>query len=427
MKKIYLLAVAMLCLVACGDGVDLPSAGVETDLSKIPLPGGDEVDMEIPLKDESTPMIHCGGLHTEEDFERVRTNLHISPWKEGFELLEKSGYAQVSYNPSPVETIIRGVSGDNYMNAARGAAAAYQLGLRWKITGEVKYAERAVYVLNQWAYTCTGVTGNSNSSLASGIYGHEFAVAGELLRDYEGWDEADFKNYQEWMLNVFLPGNKDFLERHHGTPNGHYWANWGLCNLASVIAIGILTDRRDIYNYGIEHLQRGLTNGNINKAIYHVFDGENSNLAQWQESNRDAGHTYMCQGLLGTICQLTWNQGDDFFGYKDNMFLKACEYTAKYHIAGMDVPNLSYTREYRTSWGVDYEEYPTIAERQAMTRPIWALPYYHYSKMKGVDAERYKYSAMGMSYCFPEGGGGNYGETSGGFDVLGFGTLMYAR
>ena len=426
MKKKYFLIAVWAFLAACGDGINMPSINAETDLDKIPLPNTGE--LLIPLKDESEPMIHCGGLHTEEDFERIRENLNSEPWKSGYELLETNGYAQLTYNPAPVETIIRNDGGgSNFMNAARGAAAAYQLGIRWKISGDTRYADRAVYVLNSWAYKCTGITGDTNSYLASGIYGYEFALAGELLRDYEGWNEDDFKNYQDWMVKVFIPANKDFLERHNGTPAGHYWANWGLCNVASIIAVGILADRRDIYNYGIRHLQAGETNGNINKAIYHVFDGEDANLAQWQESNRDAGHTYMCQGLLGAICQMTWNQGDDFFGYKDNMLLKACEYTAKYHIANMDVPNIPYTREYLSNWGIAYEEYPTIADRSAMERPIWALVYNHYAKLKGVASDKYKYTKMGMDYCFPEGGGGQYGETSGGYDYLGCGTLMYSR
>lgn len=420
--KIFL-AMPLLALASCSD-INLPDAGVETDLNKIPLP--DTAELLVPLKADDVPMIHCGGLHTEEDFERIRQNIDKEPWTTAYARLQESPYAQLGYSPAPTATIIRNDgAGSNFMNAARGAAAAYQLGLRWKISGDKRYADRAVYVLNQWAYTCTGIDGDTNSYLASGIYGYEFALAGELLRDYEGWAPEDFKNFQDWMVNVWYPHCRDFLDRHNGTPPGHYWANWGLCNVAAILATGIVADRRDIYNYALTHLQIGETNGNINKAIYHVFDGEFSNLAQWQESNRDAGHTYMCQGLLGMICQMTWNQGDDFFGYRDNMFLKACEYNGRYHIAGLDVPNLPYTREYRSNWGVAYEEYPVIADRQAMERPIWALVYNHYVKVRGLDPEMCRYTKFGMDYCYPECGGGQYGETSGGFDCLGWGTLMY--
>ncbi|WP_308756240.1 alginate lyase family protein [uncultured Bacteroides sp.] len=431
MKKIYILAVtAFVCLAACGDGLNLPPIGVETDLNKIPLPDDDtESLMEIPLKPTSEPMIHCGALHTPEDFQRIKENMDKEPWKSGLELLRASWHAQLSYNGNPQTSIKRGVSGDeNYSAAMKDAASAYQMGLRYHLGDGDAYADKAIEIMHGWATTCTLVTGNTNSALAAGLYGYEFAVAGELLRDY--WiakDPDGFAAYQQWMIDVFYTANHEFLVNHFGTPPLHYWANWGLCNLASILAIGILTDRRDLYNEAVEHLQTGETSGRMTNAIYHVFDGEYANLAQWQESGRDAGHTFLCQGLMGTICQLTWNQGDDFFGYNDNMYLKGCEYNGRYHVAGLDVPYEPYTREYKGNWGIAYEEHPEIAPRGGAGGPIWALAYYHYSKIKGVDAEKYKYTTMGMNLSFPEGGGGNYGSNSGGYDHLGFGTLMYAR
>ena len=56
-----------------------------------------------------------------------------------------------------------------------------------------------------------------------------------------------------------------------------------------------------------------------------------------------------------------------------------------------------------------------------------ALPYYHYAKVKKLDSEHIQYTEIGCNRLFPEGGGDNYGDTSGGYDALGFGTLMYAR
>ena len=53
-------------------------------------------------------------------------------------------------------------------------------------------------------------------------------------------------------------------------------------------------------------------------------------------------------------------------------------------------------------------------------RPAWDLIYNHYVNCKGVAAP---WSAQYAALMRPEGGGGNYGSTSGGFDQLGFGTL----
>ena len=431
MRKMYYIAAMFavgLMMSGCGDGLNLPDlpAGTQTDLFEIPL---EDDEMHVPLKPETEPMIHCGALHTPEDFERVKANLDRSPWKEGYERLCANSHAQTDYVPNPQASITRGSgTAENYRYAYNDVAAAYQLALRWKISGDNAFADKAVEILNGWAAKCTVINGTTDSYLAAGIYGYQFAVAGELMRGYEGWAATSFKAYQDWMVNVFYPMNSDFLKRHNDTPAGHYWANWGLCNIASMVGIGILADRRDLYNEAIEHFQIGETNGCIMKAIYHVFEGADSNLAQWQESNRDQGHTYMCQGLMGVICQLCWNQGDDFFTYNgENRFLKGCEYTAKYNYAGLDVPNVPYTREYKGPHGTAYEEHPTISARAIIHRPIWALPYYHYKYVKAVDDEAIQYTEMAMKAEAPEGGGGDYGSNSGEYDNLGFGTLMYAR
>lgn len=421
---------ALFTFTSCGDGsVDLPDPGVETDLNKIPLESTDS-DMLIAVKDTTVAMTHNGGLYTDADFTRAKQNLNNSPWKESYAKLVANSHAQLTYVPNPQDKIIRGSNStypENYNIAFNDVAAAFQLAVRWKLEDNTAYADKAVEILNDWAAKCTLISGSTDQYLASGIYGYQFAVVGEMLRDYKGWKSEDFKNYQKWMLTLWYSKNHDFLIRHNGTPAGHYWANWGLANIASMIAIGILCDNRAIYNEAITHFQTGETNGNINKAIYHVFDGDWANFAQWQEDNRDQGHTYLCQGLMGVIMQLTWNQGDDFYSYKDNMFLKACEYTAAYNFANVDVPNVSYTRTYKGNWGVTTEEYPTISARMQSNVPVWAIPYYHYSKVSKVDATRYKYTQMAATATAPEGGGGDYGSTSGGFDNLGFGTLLNAQ
>lgn len=241
------------------------------------------------------------------------------------------------------------------MNAARGATIAYQQALRWKIEQDDEYAAKAVENLNKWVQTCVGVTGNTNLSLAAGLYGYEFAIAGELLRDYGGWDRADFAAFQNWLLKVFYPANDDFLKRHHDTNALHYWANWCLCNIAAKMAIGIVTDRRDIYNEGIAHLQTGDTNGRLRRAIYHDY-APDYNFAQWQESGRDQGHTLMCVGLMGVICQLAWSQGDDFFAYDDNLFLRACEYAACCNYTNETVPYTTYIWQNRVNGDIRFRK-----------------------------------------------------------------------
>ena len=382
----------------------------------------------------STSMKHTGGLHTQADFDRIKSKLaaNAEPWVSGWNKLIVNSHAQTAYVANPTVKLIRGgksaeePDADNYSRAMNDVAAAYQLGLRWKISGDTTYARAAVNILNAWAATSVKLSGDPNIALGAGIYGYQFAIAGEFLRDYSGWQSADFVKYQQWMLKVFYPINYGFLSGHFGCHPELEWSNWVLCNMASAMAIGILTDNRSIYNYVINYYQRGLGNGNNFKTIFHVFPGADSTMAQMQESGRDQGHCALSLALLTAICQLAWNQGDDLWGFRNNIVLKASEYVAKYNIARLNVPYYPYSWHEGDPWngcGVKTTLLPEIGSGgRGNVRPMWAMIYNHYAKIKGISAP---YTLLGVQATLPEGGGGDYGPNSGGFDQLGFGTLLY--
>lgn len=374
-----------------------------------------------------TPFRHPGTLHTDDDFARIKAALdgNLEPWVSGDSMLNKNSHADSTYKPNPVVKLIRGGGSreepdpDNYSRAFNDVAAAYQNGLRWKISGDTNYAERSVKILNAWATTCNKLSGDPNVYLAAGFYGYQFAVVGELMSTYKHWKPEDLAAYKQWMLTLFYPMNHSFLQEHNGACIDHYWANWDLGNVASVMSIGILTDNRTLYNEAVNYLQRGGGNGNLRKAIYYVHKDEG--LAQLQESGRDQGHATLVMAMLGVICEMAWNQGDDFYGFNDNAVLKAAEYTAKYNVALMSVPFKEY----------DYHDCDTTVAQTVISdvergtiRPIWSMFYNHYVKRKGMTAP---YTLLGVNTTFPEGGGGDYGPNSGGYDQLGFGTLMFSR
>lgn len=439
MKKIYyLMFISLLSLsTACGDDIDPIERNWVTDN------GEEEIPHNIVIKDESEAMIHPGGLHSAEELARVKEKVanSESPWIEGWNKLLENNHFQAATSeamfadglglpnttvvPNPTAKLIRGggtvwePESDNYNNAANQAHAAYHYALAWKVTDDAKYAQASVNILNAWATTCKSINGDSNLSLAAGLYGYQFANAAELMRDYSGWNSDDFKAYQQWMIDVFYAANHDFLVRHHGANVLNYWANWGLANLASMLSIGILADRRDIYNEAVEYLLNGDGNGCLRKTIVHVFDGENAGLAQIQESGRDQGHSTLVIGLLGVIAQMTYNQGDDFFGYNNNVILKASEYVTKYNVAMLDVPFV----EYNGYHGVHTE---ISADGRGSTRPMYEVLYWHYARIKNVEPQWMRYTLMGVNQMHPETGA-QTGDNGGAYDLLGYGTLMYPR
>lgn len=396
---------------------------------------------------------HPGALHTQADFDRIKSQLTTnSKVKSAYNVLKSAEYSQSTTVSYPVETIVRGGGvGENYINAARAATMAYQNALRWKIDGTTDNANRAVLILNAWAQTTKAIGGDSNYALASGLYGYQFANAAELMRDYEGWAEADFEAFKKWMLDVWYPPCIGFLRGRNGTWEnasrwwqcpGHYWSNWGLCNALAVISIGILCDDVFIYNQGMSYykydqvgtftdprtvtpiLNDGLTEfiGNlvVTTSESELETGAYGKLGQMQESGRDIGHATMAAGLAVDIAHIGWNQGDDLFSYMDNRLAAGIEYIAA---QTQSVEGLPWTNYHYGESGLHWSDGrtwiqtgPALGEQ---IRPYWGTVIGHYEGVKGVEMPFSKtvYNKMGID-------GGGTGSTSGGYDHLGYSVLM---
>lgn len=369
------------------------------------------------------PFVHPGILHTEADFLQMQQKVKegAQPWEGSFQNLISTPEAQLNWTPHATATVIRGGTGDNVSLMYRDVAAAYQHALIWKITGNKAHGDKAVEILNAWSATNTTLTGNADRYLASGLFGYQFANAAEIMRDYPGFNLKRFQNY---MLNVFyyplverfLLGNQ-YGADHNDACITNYWANWDLCNMAAMAAIGVLCDNREIYNKGIEYFKHGAGNGSIEHAVPFVYS---DTLAQWQESGRDQGHTLLGIGLMSSFCEIAWNQGDDLFSYDDNRFRKAAEYAAKYNL-GDDVPFTKYT------WGSGqncaYNEQTVISSAgRGEIRPIWELIYNHYA-VRASQSDLIPNIAAFAESMRPDGGPGGHATT---YDQPGFGSLTHS-
>lgn len=403
--------------------------------------------------------IHPGGLHTQADFNRVKQQLADgnTKVKAAYAVLKNAAYSSATAATYPVETIVRGGSGENYINAARGATIAYQNALRWKIEGTKANADHAVKVLMQWCNTTKAVSGNSDQCLAYGLYGYEFAQAAELMRDYEGWNREDFLKFQQWMLDVWYPGCINFLRSRNGTwensgkwwqAPGHYWSNWGLCNALAVMSIGVLCDDVFIYNQGLSFikydqvgtfkeprtanpiLNDGLTEfwGNlvVTTSESELETGAYGKLGQMNESGRDTGHAAMALGLAIDIAQMGWNQGDDLFAYMDHRIAAGIEYVAA---QTQNVEGLPWTNYKYGTNGIYYTDgrcwEMTGPALGAQMRPYWGTVIGHYEGVKGVKMPFSEMAYEAMLKTAADWGG--QGSTSGGYDHLGYSVLMHTR
>ncbi|OHE97735.1 hypothetical protein CORC01_06940 [Colletotrichum orchidophilum] len=370
------------------------------------------------------PFKHPGLLHTSKDFERIIgfVNAQKEPWTTGWNKLKSR--ANTAYAPDPKETVCRGGAGhecnpENYASLYRDAHAAYTNAIAWKITGNEAHANASARILDAWSKSLVNINGPSDKFLASGIYGFQLANAAEILRGWKAW--GGLSAMAEMLQRVFYPMNHNFLVNHNGAPVDVYWANWDLANMCTMQAIGILTDNRTMYKEAVDYFKNGAGNGAIEIAIWELLEEEvlGKTLGQGQEAGRDQGHALLDFALLGVFAQQSYNQGDDLFSYLDNRILAGSEYAAKYNL-GFDVPFTTFTNSMGTA--VDIGE----AGRGGL-RPIWELLYNHYGVIKGLNAS---WTEQMRDHVVEEaggaeGGGGDYGTTSGGYDQLGFGTLLY--
>ena len=430
-----------------------------------------EVDLDIP-EDTYTPIeasysfaSHCA-MYTDADFQRVKQSLDngSAPQvvKDELQNLKNSKYTLLSYTPTPQTKIVRGdpkgtgFDSENYAYAMRDAAAAYQMGMLWRLTGDDRYATKAVEILNAWANTCTEIASNdANQVLAAGAQGYTFANAAGMLHDFSGWATSQREQFKQWILKVFAAKNKNFLDTHTGSNvcAEHYWSNWDLVNMCSYFAIGVLTENSEMVNYVVNYFYQGVGNGCIKRLIRGIHSdplGTGETICQNQESGRDQGHSEMSMMVSANLAQMAWTlyQANptvkelDFFAANDNALMKMGEYVALFNLRnGSDNANKN------GSWLVSATQMPftefkycidcTCRDKNHGTthtqaaddsgrgsiRPGWEILLSHYKNVSG-----HKYIEQMADKIRPEGGAGEslnrYGDNSGAFDQLGWCTIM---
>ena len=413
---------------------------------------------------------HPCALYSKADFTRVKDAIAAgtlgTEQKAEYDELLKSPYIMGDYGVTSHATqqIVRGdakgtIDGtENYGIAMRDAAAAYQFGLLWQLTGKTEYAQKGVFILKDWVAKCKEVTANDNNFyLAAGAQGYTFALAGEELRTYSGWTESEFTEFKNWMMNVFGDKNYKFLQLHGSSNCGspkHYMSNWDLVNLCSYLQIGILTENDEIVKYCTNYFTKtgdGLgALPNIQQATYDFTTPEGvEKITQAQESGRDQGHATMAIVVAAQLAQSAWALYEDnptytdldYFSADNNALLRMAEYNALANLKTGTHADIS-GGEQGGTWLYPVSQIPfteagpwcgdknhEAGKKQAAfgelsrgnLRPGYEIYYKHYKNASGNYFVK-KFAEVQRPEC--GAGDSRYGSNSGAFDQIGWGTLM---
>lgn len=413
-RRELLIGLSTLFTAALATGCGGHSAGEANDGAAAPTPS------PTTPTPASTAFVHPGLLHTEAGFTRMAQKVQAGaqPWLSGWNaLLAPSDYTSLSTVPNPQVIVVRGgtatIDGvdypQNFGTMILDMQRAYMLALRWKVSGDTRYADHAVRFLDAWSGTMTVLTGNADRFIAAGLYGYQWANTAEIMRSYPGWSATGLARCQRWLLDVFYPLSHDFLLNHNGSNITNYWASWDLLTTCGVLAIGVFCDRRDIYDEAIAYFKTGRGNGAAAHLVYRLHPGL---LGQFMESGRDQGHSTLSVGCVASLCEMAWNQGDDLYGHDNNRVLSGVEYVAASNLADAAgnypaLPFSTYINRQGTMTAVSTSGRPHL-------RPAWEGLYNHYVNRKGLSAP---YVTAMAAKLRP--------ETRGGGDDPSFGTLTH--
>lgn len=307
--------------------------------------------------------VHPGGIMTINDLNRVKQHVEAkdAPWYPLFTDLQKDAYGNMSRTARGASDI--GGSNGNRQRASADAYAALVDAIEWHVTGDTKYADHAVKMLNAW-----GSTVKTAKEQLFQLPSVTMTLAAEMLRNsdgsfYSGWADADRTAFLKMVREVLYPACKSQAETNTMT-------SWSAPAAAAVLGAGILLDDEAIYNEGVAFYKDSKYPGSLTNSI-----DENG---QCKEMGRDNVHCMLALNALAEMAQMAWNQGDDLYGYLDNRLLKGFEYWCNYNIGHEDV-------YYKPVGNWYYISTHNNAFRLAPDGTCFECVYHHYQELKGMN------------------------------------------
>jgi hypothetical protein len=304
--------------------------------------------------------IHPGTLNNKDelDFVKKQVGANAQPWTRQFEQMVVTESLDEPANP---EEMIDASAGENSRDNAR---RAYGNALAWYISGNEKYAQNAIAILNAWSNLKGIAAANQQKLLQAAWTGALFGPAADIMLAYPKWLPADIARLRSMFRRVYYP-----LLNTASTWNG----NVDLTQIEALLAIAV-------FNEDGEKFMRGMDRLKTRVPMYFYLESDPlpdvekwANPMKWingltQETCRDNGH-HSQFGLSAAIgaAEIAWHQGMDIYSIYQERFVTAMELLALQSTSG----NMQNVCGNNTTTSDVYD--------------TWEIAYHHYHVRKGVD------------------------------------------
>jgi hypothetical protein len=338
------------------------------------------------------PLKHPGLLSntTEIEFLKAKIASNQQPWKSAFDRLKAHPSASLTYTATPFAEVLCG--GYNRPNQGCNdinddGVAVYSQALVWAITGDKRYAENAIRIIDAWSAKFQKVD-SSNARLVVAWAAPYYVNGAELLRlPNSGWSQASLDRFKG-MLAKFLT----YVDTDGGPGN-----NWTQSRIEAHMAIAIFQDDRTKFDAAVTRWKTWLP-----RYIYQKSDGpipdappgttDAQTASHWNrpgtyvdglgmETCRDLGHLGLGFGSMMYAAEMAWHQGVDLFQPNKKRLTDFMELHAKWMMGQVQVPQ-------NICGGVVKAREPDtvgISAPNGGGRQSWEIAYNHLNQRLGAE------------------------------------------
>ena len=277
-----------------------------------PSSGGDHIEKQAVVEisgNDFMKFTHPGVYNSQVELEQIKKNVNITgtsshPMRMGWDLMQKDKsrgetgskkYVDLSWSPHAV-AIVNGKTMSEKWGCFEDGRAAYAHALQWVVTGEQKYADKSIEILNDWGSKFKNIeTADHYIYLLNSWVSHTFMAGAEIIRHYKingqgsGWKEADIAKFED-VARVF----EKILLRWQGSDGLYNGLNQPAAVARSIFAVAVFLSDPGLFKVGTDflfeykHTKSEITN--FHNRTVNLVEVCIADDGECMELNRDYGH-----------------------------------------------------------------------------------------------------------------------------------------